>query len=98
MENATISAISQAPLSLILYNFSKRDGTLPAICQDAMAFIQASFSQYSLDKFKEIRYFEKKAAGIEHRAEIIEDSVAVEVFPPVREDYLPDKNTMCDKK
>lgn len=27
--------------------------------------------------------------GIEHRAEILEDSVAVEVFSPVREDYLP---------
>lgn len=25
----------------------------------------------------------------EHRAEIVEDSVAVEVFAPVREDYLP---------
>jgi quercetin dioxygenase-like cupin family protein len=30
-------------------------------------------------------------AGVEHSAEIIEDSVAVEVFSPVREDYLPDK-------
>lgn len=28
--------------------------------------------------------------GIEHAAEIIEDSVAVEVFSPVRKDYLPD--------
>lgn len=27
--------------------------------------------------------------GIEHQAEIIEDSVAIEVFSPVREDYLP---------
>jgi quercetin dioxygenase-like cupin family protein len=27
--------------------------------------------------------------NIEHRAEIIEDSVAIEVFSPVREDYLP---------
>jgi len=27
--------------------------------------------------------------GVEHRAEILEDSVAVEVFAPVREDYLP---------
>ena len=27
--------------------------------------------------------------GVEHYAEIIEDSVAVEVFSPVREDYLP---------
>jgi len=26
---------------------------------------------------------------IEHRAEIIEDSVAIEVFSPLREDYLP---------
>jgi len=26
---------------------------------------------------------------IEHSAEIIEDSVAIEVFSPVREDYLP---------
>lgn len=31
------------------------------------------------------------AAGVEHSAEILEDSVAVEVFSPVREDYLPDK-------
>jgi quercetin dioxygenase-like cupin family protein len=27
--------------------------------------------------------------GIEHGAEILEDAVAVEVFSPVREDYLP---------
>ncbi len=27
--------------------------------------------------------------GVEHKADIIEDSVAVEVFSPVREDYLP---------
>lgn len=31
------------------------------------------------------------AAGVEHSAEIIDDAVAVEVFSPVREDYLPDK-------
>lgn len=30
------------------------------------------------------------AGGVEHRAEILEDSVAVEVFSPVREDYLPE--------
>jgi quercetin dioxygenase-like cupin family protein len=29
--------------------------------------------------------------NIEHSAEAIEDSVAVEVFSPVREDYLPGK-------
>ena len=29
--------------------------------------------------------------NIEHGAEIIEDSLAVEVFSPVREDYLPDR-------
>lgn len=28
--------------------------------------------------------------GVEHSAEILEDAVAVEVFSPVREDYLPD--------
>lgn len=28
--------------------------------------------------------------GVEHGAEVLEDSVAVEVFSPVREDYLPD--------
>ena len=28
---------------------------------------------------------------VEHRAEILENSVAIEVFSPVREDYLPDK-------
>ena len=28
--------------------------------------------------------------GIEHQAEIIVDSVAVEVFSPVRKDYLPE--------
>jgi quercetin dioxygenase-like cupin family protein len=27
--------------------------------------------------------------GVEHGADIIEDSVAIEVFSPVREDYLP---------
>ena len=29
------------------------------------------------------------ASGVEHGAEILEDSVAIEVFYPVREDYLP---------
>ena len=28
-------------------------------------------------------------AGVEHGARIIEDSIAIEVFSPVREDYLP---------
>lgn len=27
--------------------------------------------------------------GVEHGAEVLEDAVAVEVFSPVREDYLP---------
>lgn len=27
--------------------------------------------------------------GVEHGAEVIEDSVVIEVFSPVREDYLP---------
>lgn len=31
------------------------------------------------------------AGGVQHGAEIIEDSVAIEVFAPVREDYLPSK-------
>jgi quercetin dioxygenase-like cupin family protein len=30
-------------------------------------------------------------ADVEHGAEVIEDTVVVEVFSPVREDYLPDK-------
>ena len=29
------------------------------------------------------------AGGVEHGAEVLEDAVAVEVFSPVREDYLP---------
>ncbi len=29
------------------------------------------------------------AANIEHGADILEDSIAIEVFSPVREDYLP---------
>jgi quercetin dioxygenase-like cupin family protein len=29
------------------------------------------------------------AGGVEHGATIVEDSVAIEVFAPVREDYLP---------
>jgi quercetin dioxygenase-like cupin family protein len=28
-------------------------------------------------------------SGVEHGAEILEDSLAIEVFSPVREDYLP---------
>ncbi|WP_035240332.1 cupin domain-containing protein [Desulfobacter vibrioformis] len=28
-------------------------------------------------------------SGVEHRAEILEDSIAIEVFSPVREEYLP---------
>jgi len=31
------------------------------------------------------------AGGVEHGAQVLQDSVAVEVFSPVREDYLPDK-------
>ena len=27
--------------------------------------------------------------GVEHSAEVLEDSIAIEVFSPVREDYLP---------
>jgi quercetin dioxygenase-like cupin family protein len=30
--------------------------------------------------------------NVEHRAEFVEDSVAIEVFSPVREDYLPYKS------
>lgn len=30
------------------------------------------------------------AGGVDHGAEVLLDSVAVEVFSPVREDYLPD--------
>lgn len=29
--------------------------------------------------------------NVEHGAEIVEDALAVEVFSPVREDYLPDR-------
>ena len=36
--------------------------------------------------------------NVEHGARIIEDSVAVEVFSPVREDYLPDNKKPIDKK
>jgi quercetin dioxygenase-like cupin family protein len=31
--------------------------------------------------------------NVEHAAEIIEDAIAMEVFSPVRKDYLPDKLT-----
>jgi quercetin dioxygenase-like cupin family protein len=31
------------------------------------------------------------AGGVEHQAEILEDSVAIEVFSPVRQEYLPDE-------
>jgi len=30
---------------------------------------------------------------VEHGAEIVEDTVAVEVFSPVRQDYLPDASS-----
>ena len=30
-------------------------------------------------------------SNVEHGAEIVENSVAIEVFSPVREDYLPEK-------
>jgi quercetin dioxygenase-like cupin family protein len=29
------------------------------------------------------------AGGVEHSAEVLEDAVVIEVFSPVREDYLP---------
>lgn len=29
-------------------------------------------------------------SGVEHGAEIVEDAIAIEVFSPVREDYLPE--------
>lgn len=31
--------------------------------------------------------------GVEHEAQVLADSVAIEVFSPVREDYLPDPAT-----
>lgn len=31
-------------------------------------------------------------SGVEHGAETVEDTVAIEVFSPVREDYLPDND------
>ena len=31
--------------------------------------------------------------NMEHQAEILADSMAIEVFSPVREDYLPDRST-----
>ena len=31
--------------------------------------------------------------NVEHRAEILEDSVAIEVFSPVRDDYLPSEKS-----
>lgn len=31
------------------------------------------------------------AGNMEHSAEILKDSIAIEVFSPVREDYLPEK-------
>jgi quercetin dioxygenase-like cupin family protein len=30
------------------------------------------------------------SSGVEHGAEIVEDAIAIEVFSPVREDYLPE--------
>ena len=30
------------------------------------------------------------AGGVEHKATVLEDSVAIEVFSPVREDYIPE--------
>lgn len=33
--------------------------------------------------------------NVEHSAEVIENSVAVEIFSPVREDYLPDKKVFA---
>jgi quercetin dioxygenase-like cupin family protein len=33
------------------------------------------------------------AGGVEHGAQVLQDSVAVEVFSPLREDYLPDGAT-----
>jgi hypothetical protein len=29
--------------------------------------------------------------NVEHSAEVLEDSLAVEIFSPVREDYLPER-------
>jgi quercetin dioxygenase-like cupin family protein len=31
-------------------------------------------------------------SGVQHGAQILDDSVAVEVFAPVREDYLPERS------
>jgi quercetin dioxygenase-like cupin family protein len=31
-------------------------------------------------------------SGVEHRSDALEDSIAVEVFSPVREDYIPSLN------
>jgi quercetin dioxygenase-like cupin family protein len=34
------------------------------------------------------------AGGVKHGAEIIEDSVAIEVFAPVRKEYLPEPHRL----
>lgn len=33
--------------------------------------------------------------GVQHGADILEDSIAIEVFSPVREDYLAEGDTAC---
>jgi quercetin dioxygenase-like cupin family protein len=33
------------------------------------------------------------ASKVEHQADIIDDTLAVEIFSPVREDYLPERKT-----
>ena len=35
-------------------------------------------------------------SNVEHGAEILEDSVAIEIFSPVREDYLPKERINAD--
>ena len=34
------------------------------------------------------------AGDVEHKVEVLEDSVVVEVFSPVREEYLPEKGSI----
>ncbi len=36
------------------------------------------------------------AGGTEHGATILEDSIAVEVFSPIREDFVPDAQTTAE--
>ena len=72
---------------------SNRDGykeILPGIKLKTLVFGDKSLlSEFRMEQGSQLPSHTHSQEQAAHRAEILADSVAIEVFSPVREDYLP---------